>query len=463
MSNFIKRHIGLILILIIAIVFPASLSNQAKLNMRIIVTGLAIDRNEDQYEVTAQIVKTVSGTESPGTGAEIEFISDGAETVSKAISKLLYKAGKVSAFSHTNFLILGNSILKEDVTKCLDLFLRDKIIKNSAMILFSKNSAKSEIQKTKNLELSVGLGLQKVYSFKQEESDGLMVTILDFMNENNTYGKTATTSLFELVENDASGDGEASGSGGNSSDGLSQDSSNTGGGSSGDGNSKDSSSSDTQNSSSAGSKESSSASGSSNSSSGGSSSGSGFSSSSDKNSKMYFAPNTPTYVFVDGKFALEISDEKENSGYLLTQRKTKTSYIELTNVDDEKLKSAKISIIIKNKKVSKRVHFNNNIPCLDLHIVIDNSEVNEINSDERNKSLSNEQLDKIKFALKKEIEKNIGSVFEKAKENGADIFKAYEIAYKFNYGELTKLYTSPEDFIKNLNLSVSVDVLGLES
>ena len=457
MSNFIKRHIGLILILIIAIVFPASLSNQAKLNMRIIVTGLAIDKNEDQYEVTAQIVKTVSGTESPGTGAEIEFISDSAETVSKAISKLLYKAGKVSAFSHTNFLILGNSILKEDATKCLDVFLRDKIIKNSAMILFSKNSAKDEIQKTKNLELSVGLGLQKVYSFKQEENDGLMVTILDFMNENNTYGKTATTSLFELVENDASGDGGTNGSGGNSSGGLSQDSSNMGdsSSSSGDGNSKDSSGGDSQNSSSSGSTESGSSSG--------GSSGGGSSSGGDKNSKMYFAPNTPTYVFVDGKFALEISDEKENSGYLLTQRKTKTSYIELANVDDEKLKSAKISIIIKNKKVSKKVHFNNNIPCLDLHIVIDNSEVNEINSDEKNKSLSNEQLDKIKFALKKEIEKNIGSVFEKTKESGADIFKAYEIAYKFNYGELTKLYSSSEDFIKNLNLSVSVDVLGLES
>lgn len=451
MSNFIKRHIGLIIILIIAIVFPASLSNQAKLNMRIIVTGLAIDKNEEQYEVTAQVVKTVSGTESPGTGAEIEFISDSAETVSKAISKLLYKAGKVSAFSHTNFLILGNGILKEDATKCLDVFLRDKIIKNSAMILFAKNSAKDEIQKTKNLELSVGLGLQKVYSFKQEENDGLMVTILDFMNENNTYGKTATTSLFELVENDAKGESSDSSSG-SSSGGLSQDSSRTGddSSSSGDGNSKDSSGGDSQNSSGSGSTE-------------GSGSSSGGSSSSDKNSKMYFTPNTPTYVFVDGKFVLEISDEKENSAYLITQKKTKTSYIELSNIEDEKLKSAKISIIIKNKKVRKKIHFNNNIPCLDLHIVIDNSEINEINSNEKNKSLSNEQLEKVKFALKKEIENNIGIVFENAKKSGADIFKAYEIAYKFNYNELAKLYNSPEDFIKNLNLSVSVDVLGLES
>lgn len=446
MNKFIKKHIGLIIILLIAIVFPASLSNQAKLNMRIIVTGLAIDKNDDEYEVTAQIVKTVSGTESPGTGAEIEFISDSAETVSKAISKLLYKAGKVSAFSHTNFLIIGKNILKEDVTKCLDVFLRDKIIKNSAMILFTKEQAKDEIQKTQNLELSVGLGLQKVYSFKQEESDGLMITVLDFMNENNTYGKTAVASVFKLISND---DESESGSEGGSSGGLSEDSSS--------GESSDSQSS--------GSGESQGGSSSGGGSSGGGSSDSGGSSGSgsDKNSKMYFSPNTPTFVFVDGKFVLEISDKEENSGFLIAQKKTKTSYVEVKDFQDVKLKDAKVSVIVKSKKVRKKVHFNGNVPCLDLKIVIDNAEVNEVNSNEKDKTLSNAQIDEIKDAMKKKISDDIGSVFEKAKENGADLFKAYEIAYKFNYNDLTKFYNTEEDFIKNLLISVDVQVLGLEN
>ena len=435
MNKFIKKHIGLIIILLIAIVFPASLSNQAKLNMRIIVTGLAIDKNDDEYEVTAQIVKTVSGTESPGTGAEIEFISDSAETVSKAISKLLYKAGKVSAFSHTNFLIIGKNILKEDVTKCLDVFLRDKIIKNSAMILFTKEQAKDEIQKTQNLELSVGLGLQKVYSFKQEESDGLMITVLDFMNENNIYGKTAVASVFKLISND---DESESGSESGSSGGLSEDSSS--------GESSDSQSS-----------------GSGKSQGGSSSSGVSSSSGSDKNSKMYFSPNTPTFVFVDGKFVLEISDKEENSGFLIAQKKTKTSYVEVKDFQDEKLKDAKVSVIVKSKKVRKRVHFNGNVPCLDLKIVIDNAEVNEVNSNKKDKTLSNVQIDEIKDAMKKKISDDIGSVFEKAKENGADLFKAYEIAYKFNYNDLTKFYNKEEDFIKNLLISVDVQILGLEN
>ena len=203
MKRFFKKNIWLIIIMVLVVVFPTGLSNQAKLNMRTIVTGLAIDKTSDGYEVTAQVVKTVSGTESSGIGAEIEFISDNAKTVSKGLAKLLYKAGKVSAFSHTNFIILGKDILSDDVTKCLDIFLRDKVIKNSAMILFSKEKASDEIKKTKNLELSVGLGLQKVYSFKQEESEGLMMTVLDFLIENDTYGKTTVASVFELQENKA--------------------------------------------------------------------------------------------------------------------------------------------------------------------------------------------------------------------------------------------------------------------
>ena len=39
-----KKHLGFIIFLIIILVFPVSLSYQARLNMRIIVTGLAIDK-----------------------------------------------------------------------------------------------------------------------------------------------------------------------------------------------------------------------------------------------------------------------------------------------------------------------------------------------------------------------------------------------------------------------------------
>ena len=117
---FLKKHIALFIVIVILLVFPVSLSSQAKLSMRIIVTGLAIDKNENEYEVTAQVVKSTPGTESPGTSASIDFISEKGETVSRALSKLMYRTGKVSAFSHTSFVVMSEDLAKEDATSCLD-------------------------------------------------------------------------------------------------------------------------------------------------------------------------------------------------------------------------------------------------------------------------------------------------------------------------------------------------------
>ena len=446
MKHFAKKHIGLIIIIIIVIMFPAGLSNQAKLNMRTIVTGLAIDKSNDEYEVTAQIVKTISGTESSGIGAEIEFISDKAKTISKALAKLLYKAGKVSAFSHTNFIILGGDILKEDATDCLDIFMRDKIIKNSALILFSKEKASDEIKKTKNLELSVGLGLQKVFSFKQEESEGLMMTVLDFLVENNNYGRTSVASVFELQENkensSGSGSSGSSESSGSSSSGSSESS---GSGSSG--------SSESSGSSSSGSSESG----------GGISSDSQSSSGGDKNSKVNFNPNAPLNCFVDGKFAFEISEEDELLAYMITHKRTKISYIEIDDIKIESLKNTIISIVIRDKSIHKKIRFENEIPCLDLKININEAEINEVISGYEFNHFSEEEYESIKESLKNKISESIGKLFEKGKSKNADIFMAYKQAYRYNYSDLTKYYKNHTEFLNKLKLNVEINIRNMEN
>ncbi|MBQ8425111.1 MAG: hypothetical protein IJX17_03705 [Clostridia bacterium] len=441
MRRFFKKNIWIIIIMVLVVVFPTGLSNQAKLNMRTIVTGLAIDKTDDGYEVTAQVVKTVSGTESSGIGAEIEFISDNAKTVSKGLAKLLYKAGKFSAFSHTNFIILGKDTLNEDVTKCLDIFLRDKVIKNSAMILFSKEKASDEIKKTKNLELSVGLGLQKVYSFKQEESEGLMMTVLDFLIANDTYGKIAVASVFELQENKI---GDASKGGSSSSSGESSSSSSS---NSSQGNNESSSS------------------GSSGSSSGGEESGisSDSGQGSDKNSKVNFNANASLYCFHDGKFLFDISNEDEIMGYMITREDTKTSYYELENIECDSLVGVKMTISIKDKEIYKKLRFENEIPCLDIKININNAEVNEVISKYSYSNFTEKEYDAIKESLKKQITDNISKIFEKSKMYKADIFNAYEKAYKFNYKKLKKYYNNEQEFAEKLRLNVSIDIKNMEN
>ena len=147
MKNFLKKHIGLVVLIVIILAFPASMSTQARLNMRIIITGLAIDKTESGYEVTAQIVKTAPGSGAEKSGANIDFVTDTGDSIVSAISKLSYKSGKVAGFSHTNFILIGKEMLEENILKTLNYFLRDTIIKDSVLLLVAESSANEEIKK----------------------------------------------------------------------------------------------------------------------------------------------------------------------------------------------------------------------------------------------------------------------------------------------------------------------------
>lgn len=443
MKMFFKKHLGLIIFMILVLLFPVSLSNQAKLNMKVIVTGLAIDKVDDEFEVTAQIVKNTPGTESPGASATMEFITDKAKTISLALANLSYRSGKVAAYSHTNFIILGDS-MKNDAVTCLDYFVRDQIVKSSTMLLFSKGSASEEIQKTKNVGLSVGLNLQKVFLFKERESDALMVTVMQFLKQSKTASNSAFASTVVFQPNETSASKDSSSESSNSSGGGSESS-----GSSGSSGSNSSGSGDNGQGS-AGSSNSSTSSGQSSSGSGG------------ESSSQFFQTQSPIYCFKNGKFVMELSGD-EFLGYILMNKKTLTSDIFVENIESEKLAQSKASINIKHKSVKKHVRFENGTPVLDLELKITNGEVNEIVCGENHGVLSNEEYEAIKKAIRQKISELAAKTFASAKQNGIDVFGAYDTAYKFSYDK-TKHFDSPDEFLEKLKFGgITVIVSKLDS
>ncbi len=433
MKRFFKKHLGTIIFIVILLVFPTSLSFQARLNMRIIVTGIAVDKSEEGYTVTAQIVKNTPGTESPATSATIDFITETDKTLASAVSRLSYKAGKVAAFSHTNFVILGKTLLDEDVTKCLDYFIRDKIIKNSALLLFAEDSAKDEIKKTKNIELSVGLGLQKVFLFKERDGDGIMATVLDFLNQNKTFSKTATASVFSLMSSQEQEQKE-SGSGGKSG-GSSGEEASSGGGSTGSGG------------------ESSGSGGGGGGSAGSTDSGSG-SSGGGETETQFFTPRTPIMCFSNGMFKGKIEEDDEILGLMIARKKT-ISYDFYVTIKEGTLKDTKIAIAVKSKNTCKKIRFENGKPRLDISITINNAIINEILTTKIVPELTNEEFDIVVKAIQDEVASSIAACFEKSKELKIDIFNAYERALKFKYNELMEHYSSVEDFIDDLQVNVT--------
>lgn len=447
MKNLLKKHICLVVLLVMILAFPASLSTQARLNMRIIITGLAIDKSDTGYEVTAQIVKTTPGSESSGAGATINFISDTGNTLVAAISKLSYKAGKVAGFSHTNFILLGKSMLDTNLLKELNYFVKDNIIKDSVLVLIAKDSAKDEIMKTKDVELSVGLGLQKVFMYKEKESDGIMTTLLSFMNKGNDYSKTSVASILSLNPNSKSEDSSSSSSSGGSE-------SSSGGGSGG-----------SESSSSGGSKSSDESEGGSSggsSGSGGESSGGSGGSQGGGSEYQYFDALTPLVCFVSGKHVGMFETEDEIMGYMLTQKKSESEDIGLDDVDFGQFKHAKIGIEIKNKTNKFKIRFEQDIPCLDIYVKIKDAEIKEIQNDEQIYSLTEEEFKYLKQEIASLISEKVAITFTKAKSFGADVFGAYDLANKFYYNKTKNNFGSMEEFLGKLKLNVIVKTTRLQ-
>ena len=447
-KEFFKRHLGMIIILIVLLVFPTSFSNQTRLNMRVIVTGVAIDKSDDKYEVTAQIVKTSPGTESPGVSAMVNFISDKDESLLGAMSKISYKAGKVSAFSHTNFIVIGKELMEsEDINTCLNYFIRDRIIKDTALVLFAEDKASDEIKKTKDIELSVGIGIQKVFIFKEKESDGIMITVQDFLNDNEDLSKSSVASIlkFTSIEEESSSDQSGSSSNSKSSDSKGEGAESSGGESSNSGSSESGKGeSEGGGGGASGSSESES-----------SSSGGG------EEKTKYFAPTEKLACFCNGKFKGMLSGDKEVLGYMLCYSKARSDDFSIKNIECESLKDSTIGIKVKSKKNKYKIRYENGKPKLDLVIAVKSAEIESIQSDKLFSSLSKEEYKAIKDALEKDIREKVSACFEKSKELKADILKAYELAYKTKYKE-TKNYSSPEEFLNDLEINVEVKIDRLE-
>jgi len=413
-KDFFKKRIGLIILLVAIFAFPSSLSTQARLNMRAIVTGLAIDKVDDKYEVTAQIVKTSPSTESGGEKATVNFVSDNDETVIGAISKLSYKTGKTSAFSHTNFIIIGKDVLEEDLTQTLDYFMRDNITNDSMLLLVAEEKASDEIKKTKDVELSIAIGLQKVFMYREKEGDGVMNSVLEFMKDSKESSGTSVVSLLALEKNDEQSEDNPTGGGSSSSSGSSGESGTEDGGEQGGG-----------------------------------------------SKYQYFKAQTELGCFVDGRYVGKL-EKDEVLGYMLANKKATIDDVYAEDFDKSVFNAKRVGVKIKDKTNKLKIRYENNIPCLDLVVKIKNSAIYEIQSEEFIDAPTDAEFSEIKNGLKKKIAENVSKCFEKSKELKADIWGAYLLAQKHHYKQTNMYYKNREDFLSNLKLNVIVEIDRLE-
>ncbi len=412
MLKLLKKHTWIFIIIFLLLLFPQSLTDQAKLNMRVIITGIGVDFVDGKYQITSQLILPNNGTQSGGINAHISYITASGTSISDCVQVTSYKIGKFTELSHIEFILVGETMKEHNLASSLDYFFRNFKLKKSVMLLTCFGTAKEAIHKTSNLELGVALSLQKIYISHETSQCAVATTYVDFISEINSTSGTSVVDTFII-----------------------------------------STSSDEQSSSEQSSE------------SEGAESGSSSESSSAIPESAKIKVNTPLILFKNGTFAGKIEDEEAVWGYYYANLKSTTGNIIVNDFSYGDAQNANINLRIDRMTKSHKIEMVNNKPVHIITLNINEAKIDEIAPQHSANSnlyhyLSKDMQEAILKSATERIKSLINKTFSTCQEQNFDIFKTADYCYKFKNKEWQNFINTtdnPEEYVKDISLVVSVN------
>lgn len=164
--------------------------NYREVEQLAIVSGMAFDKNGDNYSITSEIVEVSGGRESK---TKTSLITSEGVTIFDALRKAIKKAGKRLYFSHAEIIILSREVAEEGIVPVLDWVSRDAEPRYMLHFLISKEKTAKDILKQKpmtmdvlSFELNDMLNSQKSLSYAEDIEEW------QFINDLTEMGVSAT-------------------------------------------------------------------------------------------------------------------------------------------------------------------------------------------------------------------------------------------------------------------------------
>ncbi|MBR5438756.1 MAG: hypothetical protein IKV61_00865 [Clostridia bacterium] len=397
-----KRAKIFILIFIAIFVFYFT-SDFALLNIEktAFIVSLGIDKVEDEYSVTAQIA--VPETSIGQSSNDESVITASGKTLYSAVTKIGEMTGWYPKLSFCNLIILGESMLSENVFNVIDFFIRSYKVEDSAILCACYGLAKEVLLSHSPLDNISGLSLAKIFVRDYNGASRILTTsIKEFSIGYYSRSESAFMPKVKTVETDID-----SKSGAQSASTLSEPSS-----------------------------------GSANESEG-------------KKAPVIYDATTSLY-FYKGEVKGELTND-ESLCYSLTIRNAKDSYISVNSINDDGIRGNFLFGIEKVQN-NKYLTFNGNEPTLNINLnvwlsIIDTNFAEDIDS------VSNlgEMTDKMLYDCKVHITNTITEVFNKTKSAGCDLFKIKNEAYKRHTKEYEKHKLT---LLENCKLNLNVNCIN---
>lgn len=144
-----KRRIALGLTLALLTVLLGGCWSRKELNDLSIVAGIGIDKIEDQFRVSVQIVNPGQVSKSGETGNESPVVTyhEEGKTVPEALRALIVKIPRQLYLAHLRLVVFGEDAAKEGIGEALDFLARNAKTRTDFYLVVAKNAAASEVLK----------------------------------------------------------------------------------------------------------------------------------------------------------------------------------------------------------------------------------------------------------------------------------------------------------------------------
>jgi spore germination protein KC len=181
-----NRIISIFFILLLLFNILTGCWSSKELNELAIVTALGIDKTENGYLLSAQIINPgeITGKSISGRTEVIRFMKTG-DTIFDAIRKLSTDTPRKIYVSHLRVVVFGEKLAREGIGKTLDLLSRDHEMRSDFYITVAKGSTASDL-------LNVITHQEKIPANK-------LFNALD--NSEKIWAPTTTVTLDELINN----------------------------------------------------------------------------------------------------------------------------------------------------------------------------------------------------------------------------------------------------------------------
>lgn len=417
--EWIKKY-PFILVLITILVFftPFALFSPGESRKRAIVLAVGIDKLDSGYEISFLTFIPTPNQEFTQSNSVISGIGG---SISEAILDAQLTLGKDIGLSHAKTTVVNEKMLEDDISPSIDYLSRIASLPENTVFLCTNSSAKELLIATSSLEENVGLKLDQLISFNANEVYSTDTSLEAFYKGYYGPWKSSIIGFIEHVkddeekqQNETSKDEEES-----SSDSAQSNK-----------NSAETSDKEKQRGSLKG--------------------------------QSQILNNGEAVVLREGKKVAKLDVDNLNSLNLLNNKKSMDS-IKIEDVGIEKSKNIDMVFLIKNKYVTIRSKFENDIPIfvINLSLGIQLTEIDnkgeKIEEEIQFTDINKEVEQKVQTKLKQQFAQTLNIL----RETKADVIGVYDKFFRENrkaFVEFLNRLDNKDDYLKHIVFMLNIKI-----